>query len=280
MVVNQKLFGRRMKTVMSDMRIKTVIAFILLLVFTIFPAAPLMAVETPSNQSGFPDLLDEDFDTEEDFDDEFGNEFDIATINDPLEPLNRVFFEFNDVVYEYVLSPVTDGYIWLLPRDLRECFGNFFFNLSAPVRLVNSLLQGELKQSGVVFSRFVINSTIGVYGLVDTAYLEFDIEPTEADFGQTLGRWGLGDGIYICWPFVGPSSVRDTVGLVVDAYTHPIPYFHDNYVLDISYYTTNRLNTLSLNPTIYDDLKRFSLDPYVASRQAYYDYRQAIIERR
>jgi len=267
-----------MKAIMSDMRTKTVISFLLLIVFSLFHVAPVMAVETASSRSSFPDLLD-DFDSEDDFDDEFDIDT-IATISDPLEPLNRVFFEFNDAVYEYVLSPVADGYIWLLPRDLRECFGNFFFNLSAPVRLVNSLLQGEFKQSGVVFSRFVINSTIGVYGLVDTAYLEFDIGPKTADFGQTLGRWGVGDGIYICWPFVGPSSARDTVGLVVDAYTHPIPYFHENTVLDVAYYTSNRLNTLSLNPTIYDDLKRFSLDPYVASRQAYYDYRQAIIEHR
>ena len=274
-----KLIGRRVRAIMSDMRTKTVVSLLLLLLFTLFPVAPVMAVETSGSQSSFPDLLDDDFDSEDDFDDEFYLDS-IATINDPLEPINRVFFDFNDVVYEYVLSPVTDGYIWLLPRELRECFGNFFYNLSSPVRLVNSLLQGEFKQSGAVFSRFVINSTLGVYGLVDTASLEFDIAPATADFGQTLGRWGVGDGVYICWPLIGPSSVRDTVGIVVDAYTHPIPYFHDNLVLDISYYTSNRLNTLSLNPTLYDDLKRFSLDPYVASRQAYFDYRQAIIEHR
>ncbi|BHH82558.1 MlaA family lipoprotein [Desulforhopalus sp. 52FAK] len=279
MVVNIKLIGRRVKAIMSDMRTKTVLSLLLLFLITLFPVAPLMAVETSGTQSSFPDLLDDDFDIDDEFDDDFDID-DTATINDPLEPINRVFFGFNDVVYEYVLSPVTDGYIWLLPRELRQCFGNFFFNLSSPVRFVNSLLQGEFKQSGVVFSRFIINSTIGVYGLVDTAYLEFDIEPANADFGQTLGRWGIGDGVYICWPFIGPSSVRDTVGLVVDAYTHPIPYFHDNLALDISYYTSNRLNTLSLNPTLYDDLKRFSLDPYVASRQAYYDYRQAIIDQR
>ena len=121
---------------------------------------------------------------------------------------------------------------------------------------------------------------MGVYGLVDIAYLEFDMEPKRADFGQTLGRWGVGDGIYICWPVLGPSSVRGSVGLVADAFTHPIPYFHESRALDISYYTSNRLNTLSLNPTAYDDLKRFSLDPYVASRQAYYDYRKMLIENR
>ncbi|MFT5698442.1 MAG: phospholipid-binding lipoprotein MlaA [Desulforhopalus sp.] len=258
---------------------KTVVSLLCIFFCVILLATPVMALDTAASQSIFPDLLGDDFENE----DKFGDDFDVdnvLTINDPLEPMNRVFFEFNDVMYEWVLSPLTDGYIWAVPLELRECFGNFFFNLASPVRFVNSLLQGELKQSGVVLSRFLINSTIGVYGLVDTAYLEFDMEPKKADFGQTLGRWGLGDGIYLCWPVIGPSSIRDSVGLVVDAYTHPIPYFHDNVVLDISYYTSNKLNTLSLNPTLYDDLKRFSLDPYVASRQAYYDYRKALVEHR
>jgi phospholipid-binding lipoprotein MlaA len=260
------------------------IVFFLCIILSIFVSATsVMAIDSVAHQNSYPDLLGDDFEDDDEWNDEYDDDFDreeIATVSDPLEPLNRVFFTFNDKVYEWVLNPLKDGYIWVAPRDLRECFGNFFFNLSAPVRLLNSLLQGELKQSGLVLSRFFINSTMGVYGLVDIANLEFDIKPRNADFGQTLGRWGLGDGIYICWPLVGPSSIRDSIGLVADAYTHPIPYFHDSRVLDISYYTSNKLNTLSLNPDIYDDLKRFSLDPYVASRQAYYDYRKQLIEHR
>ena len=246
-------------------------------------ATSVMALESVDRQNSFPDLLSDEFLSDDEWDEGYDDDFEreeLETISDPLEPLNRVFFTFNDKVYEWVLSPLTDGYIWVVPRELRESFGNFFFNLAAPVRFVNSLFQGELKQSGLVLSRFLINSTLGVYGLVDIAYLEFDIKPENADFGQTLGRWGVGDGIYICWPVVGPSSIRDSIGLVVDAYTHPIPYFHESRVLDVSYYTSNKLNTLSLNPDIYDDLKRFSLDPYVASRQAYYDYRKLLIEQR
>lgn len=261
---------------------KRIVFFLFIIMSVIVPATSVMATASAVGQNSYPDLLGDDFEDDDYFDDE-GDEFDSeyrATISDPLEPLNRLFFTFNDKVYEWVLSPVTDGYIWAIPRELRESFGNFFYNLAAPVRFVNLILQGEVKQSGAVLHRFLINSTMGVYGLVDIANLEFDIKPRKADFGQTLGRWGIGDGIYLCWPVVGPSSIRDSVGLVVDAYTHPIPYFHENRVLDISYYTSNKVNTLSLNPTIYDDLKRFSIDPYVASRQAYYDYRKAIIERR
>ncbi|MFT5726777.1 MAG: phospholipid-binding lipoprotein MlaA [Desulforhopalus sp.] len=259
---------------------KKIVFLLVVIMSVIVPASSVMANATVTSQNSFPDLLGDDFEDDDEWDDEYDDDFDreeIVSISDPLEPLNRVFFTFNDKVYEWVLSPLTDGYIWALPRDLRESFGNFFYNLAAPVRFVNSILQGELRQSGVVLSRFLINSTLGVYGLVDIANLEFDIKPRKADFGQTLGRWGVGGGVYICWPVVGPSSIRDSVGLFVDAYTHPIPYFHESRVLDISYYTSNKVNTLSLNPDIYDDLKRFSLDPYIASRQAYYDYRKALI---
>jgi phospholipid-binding lipoprotein MlaA len=262
---------------------KKIVLFMFIMLSVLVSAAPVMALEPVDRQNSFPDLLSDEFLSDDEWDEGNDDDFDreeLETISDPLEPLNRVFFTFNDKVYEWVLSPLTDGYIWVVPRELRESFGNFFFNLAAPVRFVNSLFQGELKQSGLVLSRFLINSTLGVYGLVDIAYLEFDIKPENADFGQTLGRWGVGDGIYICWPVVGPSSIRDSIGLVVDAYTHPIPYFHESRVLDVSYYTSNKLNTLSLNPDIYDDLKRFSLDPYVASRQAYYDYRKLLIEQR
>lgn len=229
-----------------------------------------------STEMNIPDLLTDDF-----LDDESSEDFEGETefiISDPLEPMNRFFFEFNDVLYEWAIKPVTDGYIWLLPRELRVSFGNFFYNLAMPVRLLNSLLQADFAGVGVVLSRFTINSTLGIYGLADVAAVEFDIQPRRADFGQTLGKWGIGGGIYLCWPLFGPSNVRDSLGLVVDAYTHPIPYFHESRTLDFAYYVSNRINTLSLNPHLYDDLKRYSLDPYVASRHVFFEYRKAIVE--
>jgi len=241
----------------------------------LFPHVSYGGEGDSSIDDSFPDLLADEYD---DFgEEEFGVEGEEYVIPDPLEPLNRVFFGFNDIVYEAFLRPVTRGYMWVVPREIRTCFGNFFFYLATPVRLLNSLLQGDLQQTGVVLERFVINSTLGVYGLVDIAFIEFDLEPVRGDFGQTLGKWGMGSGIYICWPLVGPSSVRDSFGLLADAYTHPIPYFHDSLTLDVAYYTTNVINTLSLDPDLYDDLKKYSLDPYVASRHAYFEYRQAIL---
>lgn len=233
------------------------------------------AGQASASQAEFPDLLQDEsnVDNAEDPTVKLG-------IRDPLEPMNRFFFKINDKLYDWVLKPTTDVYIWLLPRDLRDCFGNFFINMASPVTLLNSLLQGDLALTGNVISRFLINSTIGVYGLVDVAADEFNIDRQRADFGQTLGVWGLGEGIYLYWPLFGPSSVRDSVGLGVDAYFHPVAYFHNNRVLDLAYYTTNKVNSQSLTPDFYEDLRRYSLDPYVASRQAYYEYRKAFIERR
>lgn len=255
------------------MKIIRCIAVLLTIIFVPYHAA---AAEKSPSQYEIPDLLDEGFDEYDE--DEGWENLEEYTVSDPLEPINRVFFELNDTLYDWVLKPITDGYIWLIPLELRECADNFFRNLSAPVRVVNSVLQGELKQSGVVLERFLINTTLGVYGLVDVASTEFEIQAKRADFGQTLGRWGLGTGIYICWPVIGPSTMRDTVGLVVDTYTHPIPYFHENRTLDIAYYASHRINTLSFRYDVYEDMRRYSLDPYIASRQAYYEYRQALVE--
>jgi phospholipid-binding lipoprotein MlaA len=245
--------------------------------FVVFSVLMLLSFSAASGDAGaqniYPDLLGDDW-TETDYLDE---PLEIV-INDPLEPMNRAFFEFNDVFYEWILKPITDGYIWVMPRELRESFNHFFLNLAMPVRLFNSLLQGDLEKTGVVMERFLINSTLGVYGLADIADEEFSIKPRRADFGQTLGKWGLGEGIYFCWPVIGPSSVRGSVGFFMDSYSHPIPYFYESYILDVSYYTTNMVNKLSLNPNAYEDLKRYSVDPYIASRQAYYEYRKAMVD--
>jgi phospholipid-binding lipoprotein MlaA len=248
-----------------------------LVVFLILFGFPVIAPasQKSSSQAEFPDLL-QDESNENDVDDPTVK----LGIRDPLEPMNRVIFKFNDKLYDWVLKPTTDAYIWLLPHDLRDCFGNFFINMASPVTLINALLQGDFALTGNVISRFLINSTIGVYGFVDVAADEFNIDLERADFGQTLGVWGLTEGIYICLPLFGPSSVRDSVGFGVDAYLHPVPYFHNNRVLDLAYYTTNKINTLSLHPDLYEDLRRYALDPYVGSRQAYYEYRKALIDRR
>ncbi|AGF79095.1 surface lipoprotein [Desulfocapsa sulfexigens DSM 10523] len=197
---------------------------------------------------------------------------------DPLEPMNRVFFEFNDKLYYWFLSPLNTAYTAILPWDIRFSIGNFVNNLAAPIRLVNNLLQLKIKDAGVEISRFLINSTLGVFGFGDPAMLDFGLAPREEDFGQTLGYWGVGEGVYLCVPIIGPSNVRDLVGFTADAYTHPMVYYIDELYVSAGYYAGSRVNLLSLNPEVYEDLKKYSLDPYVSMRQVYLEYRRKKID--
>ncbi len=198
-------------------------------------------------------------------------------IDDPFESINRKIFIFNDKVYYKVLRPTKKVYSSMLPEDIRRCLGNAFANLAAPIRFINNVLQGEFEDAGVVLGRFLINSTLGVFGLGDSAYRDFNIAPRRADFGQTLGKWGVGEGFYICLPFLGPSNVRDTFGFLGDAYMHPVPYISDNFGDELVYLGVSRVNLMTITPDVYDELKRIALDPYVAARQAYYDYRRSIV---
>ena len=221
------------------------------------------------------DVMQDDF-LADDFDED---EFEINDIYDPIEPLNRVFFEFNDKLYFWVLKPVKTGYSFVVPAELRESFGNFFNNLAAPIRLVNNLLQGRFEDAGVVVSRFLINSTVGVYGLADVALQEYNLEPRLADFGQTLGRYGIGEGLYVVWPVLGPSNIRHSVGLAGDSFLSPPNYLDMSTGQSLTYFSVNRVNNLSLSPSIYEDMTKYSLDPYVAVRQAFYDFRRNVIKK-
>jgi len=249
---------------------------------TSFSSADLLA----ENDGGFtgPDLLDDEpFINERKrilgdpiFEDDFTfNEQ--PDVNDPLESLNRAVFTFNDKAYFWVLKPTKNAYSAVVPKDIRDSLGNAFYNIAAPVRFINNLLQGKVEDAGIVLSRFMINSTLGVFGLGDPASRDFGIEPRPADFGQTLGTWGVGEGVYILLPFLGPSTVRDSFGFAGDVYLHPIPYVSDSFTFDVAYLGTDRVNLMSITPDVYEELKRLSLDPYVAARQAYFDYRRSIV---
>ena len=211
-------------------------------------------------------------------DDDFFDADHIAAIADPLESWNRLMFRFNDKAYTWVLRPTTNFYQATLPADIRGCIDNFFINISAPLRMVNSLLQGRFRDSGAELSRFLINSTIGVVGLADVAAIEFGIDRRRADFGQTLGRYGVGPGVFICWPVLGPSTLRDSFGMAVDTLATPSTYINKNLTATISINAVQMVNKLSVSPDVYGELKKISLDPYVAMRQGYSDLRRAMID--
>lgn len=198
----------------------------------------------------------------------------IDEIFDPLEPMNRAFFHFNDKLYFWLIKPVARGYGFVVPKPARIGIRNFFHNLVFPVRLVNNLLQGKVRASGTEIARFCLNTTIGVVGLGDPARHYFDLVPSDEDFGQTLGSYGLGEGIYLHWPIIGPSSARDSIGLAGDYFVNPTLYlFASDTVAATSVYTGSRVNNVSLVIGDYEALVEGSLDPYIAVRNAYHQYR-------
>ncbi len=208
-----------------------------------------------------------------------GEETQKATISDPLEPLNRAFFAFNDKLYFWVLKPVATGYETVVPEPLRVSVDNFFSNIRMPVRAINCLLQGKIQGFGTEIARFVLNSTVGIFGFGDFAKVVFSMEKQEEDFGQTLGKYGLGPGIYINWPFKGPSSLRDSIGDVGDGFLNPLDYIVDDVVYNVAVRGYDRLNIVSLSLGEYEAMKKAALDPYISMRDAYFQYRKNKIKR-
>jgi phospholipid-binding lipoprotein MlaA len=195
------------------------------------------------------------------------------TIPDPLEPMNRAFFHFNDKLYLWLLKPIAKGYKWVVPEPIRESIHNFFSNLAMPVRGVNCLLQGKIKGFGTEMTRFFLNSTLGVAGFGDPAKVLLNIEERDEDFGQTLGFFGIGPGIYINWPIFGPSSIRDSIGSAGDAFLDPMHYVIPHTKYNISIKGGSLVNETSLRLGEYESLKKSALDPYISLRDAYNQYR-------
>ncbi len=191
-------------------------------------------------------------------------------INDPLEPLNRVVFQFNDKLYTYVLEPTAKAWKFVLPQPLRASLWSAFHNFLTPVRLVNDLLQGQFAASGVELSRFVLNTTVGVGGLGDPAQYVFHLQTSDEDLGQTLGRYGVGEGFYICWPFLGPSNLRDTVGMAGDSFFDPVTYMiSSDWKALLAVHAVRKVNYISLNIGEYEQFKEAAFDPYTAMKEFY-----------
>lgn len=197
-------------------------------------------------------------------------------IADPLKPVNRVVFVFNDKLYFWVLKPVARGYKAALPQLARKGIGNFFKNVTTPIRFTNSLLQGKFDDAGTVLKRFAINTTWGVAGLGNPAETELDIEPQKADFGQTLAKYHMPHLIYINWPVLGPSSVRNTLGKVGDYFLDPTSYLKREARTAAT--ATDKINTLSFQLGRYEEVKEAALDPYIAIRNGFLQRRKALAE--
>ncbi len=200
-----------------------------------------------------------------------------GTMPDPFQPVNRGFFWVNDKLYFNALKPLARVYGFILPEDVRIGVRQAILNLHAPVRFANSLLQLKIEKAGIVLCRFVINSTVGLAGLLDPAS-QIGLKRIDEDAGQTLGVYGLKEVAYIDWPIFGTSCVRDSLGTIADTLMDPIYYLVNGWVY-AGLYALNKLNETSLTLGSYESLIESAIDPYIAVRNAYYQYRRELIQK-
>lgn len=201
----------------------------------------------------------------------------MVEVADPLEPWNRLMFHVNDGLYFWVAKPVAQVYTDVAPEPVRVGISNFFQNLTTPIRFVNCLLQGKGDSAGTELNRFIINTTAGVLGFGDPARDEHGLQPAEEDLGQTLAVAGFDNGFYIVWPLLGPSTARDSVGEIGDMFLNPTFYLdHTETVIGIS--GVKYVNESSFHIGEYEAFKSEALDPYVAMRNMYIQYRNKKIQ--
>ena len=196
-------------------------------------------------------------------------------VNDPVEGYNRVMHSFNDTVDKNVLKPVAQGYDFIMPAPASKGVSNFFSNLNEITVIINDVLQFKMMQAFEDTSRFAINSTIGIVGLMDVAS-DFGYKKNDEDFGQTLGVWGFDTGPYLVLPFFGPSDIRDTFGLVGDYYTDPVTYVKGpdaRNPITATRIIDHRANLLKAEKV----LDEAAIDEYTYTRDAYLQRRQNLV---
>jgi len=220
---------------------------------------------------------DDEYDDEYDDDDEYAEEEDVALIPDPFIELNTGFYHFNDKMYFWVLKPVSRGYGFIIPEELRVAVRNVFYNIRFPVRFINCLLQGKVRKSGYEFGQFFINSTAGFAGLANVAANYPKLQPSKEDLGQTFAVWGFDNGAYLTLPFFGPSSLRDGLGRLGDTFLDPIWWLFEDIWVSLAIRAGETVNDVSLRIGEYEALKEAAIDPYVMLRNAYVQNRNKLI---
>lgn len=200
-----------------------------------------------------------------------------ANPRDPLEPFNRGVYRFNDAVDTAVVKPVATAYVEVTPQPVRTGVNNFFSNLGDLWSTFNAMFQLRPKEAGENLMRFSVNTVFGLGGVLDIAS-EAGIPRTKIDFGQTMGRWGVPSGPYVVLPFLGPSSVRDTTGLVVDLAADPLNQLDNKanrnalWALEVVDIRAGLLGASNV-------LEEAALDKYSFTRDLYLNRRQSQIDR-
>jgi|HubBroStandDraft_1064217.scaffolds.fasta_scaffold74133_2 phospholipid-binding lipoprotein MlaA len=198
--------------------------------------------------------------------------------HDPLEPLNRKTFAFNEGLDRILIKPLAKGYLKVLPQGGRDAIRHFLDNLNEPIVFVNSVLQGRIHNAGTSVCRFVVNTTLGVAGFSDVASKN-GLPRQLGDFGQTLWAWGLPDGPYLIIPLFGPSNPRDGIGTGVDMYIDPFRYVARKQdfgsPVTVGRIVLDGVDKRSRNIESLDEVKREAIDYYASFRSLFRQHRAA-----
>ena len=213
----------------------------------------------------------------------FGSQQDTddVTISDPLEGMNRFFFDINQRLDRNAAKPAATVYKDTVPSSVRTSFHNVLDNLGGPVTVANDLLQAQFENAGIAAGRFVINTTLGVGGIFDVA-TDWGMPSRSRDFGETMGTYGVPPGPYLVLPFRGSTDVRDFAGNFVDGYVSPLRYVRydgRNYV-GLMKSTVGSMENRATNLVTYRDIERASVDYYATLRTLYLERRARLIEDR
>ena len=204
-----------------------------------------------------------------------------GTIYDPFESLNRNVYGFNESVDKAITGPAARAYNNNIPKPARDGLTNFMANANSSVTFFNDLLQAKPGRAAETFSRFVINTTVGLGGLFDVAG-KSGLEGHREDFGQTMAVWGVPQGAYVMTPFLGPSNLRDTAGGVVDRVFDPLTWLEFGVSRNLDLYLSGgrtvvgAINTRASLEPAFENL-RVQPEPYIALRRAYANNRQSLI---
>jgi phospholipid-binding lipoprotein MlaA len=197
---------------------------------------------------------------------------------DPWEKFNEKMFTFNYNLDKYVLKPAAKGYNAVMPDMFQTMIDNAFTNLRMPARFVNKVLQWKLLDASKEMGRFLINSTLGIGGLFDVARQEMGLERQKADFGQTLGIWGVGPGPYLVLPLMPPLTVRDGVGYAADGAMNPLYYYIPFWPDQFGMKAGETINDRSLNLDLFQGIEESTVDLYSSVRNAYLQRRNRLIK--
>ena len=189
--------------------------------------------------------------------------------DDPYEDFNRQMFAFNEGVDRAIVEPVAHGYRAVTNEPIREGVGNFTSNLGEHLTFVNHVLQGQIPDAGATFGRFVVNTTVGIAGIFDPASA-MGMQRTKEDFGQTLGKWGVGPGPYVVLPLLGPSNPRDAFGRGADAALNPLNYpeFESDDEIRMGIAVLGGVNARAGAIEAIEEVRN-QIDPYTTLRRLY-----------